>query len=1269
MAIPTRERYARFRRLSQTTRAGESKHDRTAVQQTDPTTPRRQPRAPRPGRWLRRFIILLGVLLLLIGGISYLTSPARLNRVLVKLLEDSIGCDATIGKATLSWDGLLVVDGIKLTVPDTDGQMAQLLTTDRVVVQLRLWPLLIGKVRAASVALSQPTLYLTEDLDRDRFNFEMLIARPPDETAMSSSLPTALPEVYLNGGEVHFGQLLADVYQPAQSIRVDGTLSADPDRSGGYFFILSQRDDPADRIPGAGPTIQGEIDLHEPGVEVQVDRFTFNGPYRYLLPNAVRKWWDRLSPIGAVPRVVFSARHAGDNSVVMSAQMTLDGIGMSLPFEGDKPLLLTGVTGEITLASNVVSFEDITGDIEGIAFNADGQIDGLDTGAPFSIALTTQPFDVPAEGGVWDKLPPYILKYRDRFSPTGRYQAQVVIGRDTPGGELTLGGYLELIDTTFAYHKFPYPAEKLTGRITFDEDRIVLNDLVGVTPSGGTGTVSGTIGPPIRNGVVDITIHGEGIAIDEYLLSAMKPKHRDVIDMFFSQRGYEELLKAGVIRGPGEPTADAPQVADANQSVAIESEIPVFEPGGTADVTVRIQRPAGQGQPYSVTTDLDAAGLHSVFDFWRYPLIVERGRVVISPDQVHVYGINLKALTGGGGIVQGRLELPRDDQPLRPYLQLSSIRLPVNDLLIASIPPPKDHWVRSLQLSGELVGTGEVFAESGGKVAFTVDTQLQNGSARPNNGAYLLQQITGGITVERTRVQFENLVSRHEQGTITLNGQTDFGEGGLGVDLDFIGDNLAVEPGLIDLLPLEHEGRPVMRDLFAVYRPNGVIDAELRYHGGGGEPDRFTLGVTPESVGFDYAGQRIELSDLAGNIELTPRLAVLKSVSGRFASGSFQLNGEVRLGEDKGVALSFDVNAQRVDPTARALLPAGVLSLVDKLAIQGPYTVDDAQLLSWPDAVQGPTRIFEGKVKLNGATAQLGVSVTELDAELDMRVATFADQPYPHTDMQIHADRLRAADRLVQRFSLTVATGDRPWLVNLTDLKGTVYGGALVGHGQLSLGSQSSFGIDLTLHDVELEPFLNPLKPGTSAELPPHETNANDVTTRNMSSGLLSAGLSIRVPLDDPAQRQGRGVVSVRDAKLYDRPLTLALLQAVNFALPNESSFDRAAARYLIYGNTVVFDDIRFEAPAFVIAGAGTMDYPSTNLNLRMVTSNPAAPDLGAFSELVRTFKDELLGIEVRGTLAKPEARVVTFEGLFRSWDRVFGQTRAPLTVEHPVRP
>ena len=458
----------------------------------------------------------------------------------------------------------------------------------------------------------------------------------------------------------------------------------------------------------------------------------------------------------------------------------------------------------------------------------------------------------------------------------------------------------------------------------------------------------------------------------------------------------------------------------------------------------------------------------------------------------------------------------------------------------------------------------------------------------------------------------------------------------------------------------------MLTELFETYRPEGLIDAELIYHGGGAVPDSFSLIVHPKTLALDYAAQRIELTDLTGHVALTPTLAQLHDVAGRFSSGTFKLAGDMRLGEDKGLAVSFDVDAERIDAPTRAVVPPGVLSLIDKLAIQGPFTLDDATLLTWPDATQGPTRIFEGKLHLKGAQAELGVPVTELDADMDMRIVTFAEQPWPHTDVQVNAPRLRARDRLIERVSLNVVTGDYPWLINFTDLRGVCYGGTLVGHGQLRLGEQGALGFDLTLQETELEAFLNPLDVDEgSADA--QAMDSTDLPTRNMGSGLLSARLSIRVPVDRPEFRQGRGAVTVRDARLYDRPLTLALLQAVNLSLPNESSFDRASARYLIDRDKVIFDDIRFEAPAFVISGSGSMAYPSTDLYLRMTTLNPTAPDLGPISTLVNTFKNELVGIEIRGTLAEPEARVVSFEGLFRSWNRVFGEKQAPLTQVVPI--
>ncbi len=1211
-------------------------------------------------------ILTLVLLAIALGGLFYMTRSARLVRVVDSLLEESIGCEAGVGQVHLTWGGALTVDGIDLSVPGMTGQGARLLHSDRVVVRLRLLPLLIGRVRAASVALTQPTLYLTEDLDDGQFNYENLIAGPPDGQERGG-LPKVLPELFLSGGEVRFGQVTAGVYQPVQGFSFDGTLTADRGRAGGYTFILNQHatvDGQTGSTPG--PSIQGEIDLAEPMVEVRVDHFAFTGPHRYLLPQEMRLWWDRLSPKGSLPKVVFNARLDESNLVALTAQMQLDGIGLSLPLEEGEPLRLADVSGLVILTDGVVVLQDVTGQLEGIPFDADGHIDGFETQAPFSIAVSTEPFEVPAEGGIWPKLPHTIRRYQERFSPQGTYQAQLTIDRPIPGASLKFSGHLDLLDTKFKYNKFPYPADQLTGRVTFDDQRVDLNDLVGISPSGGRAIVSGTIIPPGGDGEVDITIRGEGFVIDNYLTDAMKPKHRKVIDMFFNQEGYEHLLAHGVVRAPGGQTQGISDQTDTPGAEAPPPDVPVFEPGGSASMIVHIQRPAGPGQKYRVTTDLDIEGLRCVFSFWHYPMFAQRGRVVITPEDVRVHGVHLRSLSGGGGgVVNGRLELPGGERVLTPYLQLSSIRLPIDDALIASIPKPKDRWVRSLGLTGTLAGTGEIYADADGQVAFTIDTRLQDGTATPNDGEYTLDDIQGSVTVERTRVQFERLTSRHGDGTITLDGQTDFGEQGVGVDLMFASDDLRIESGLVDLLPTDHEGRPLLDGLFADYKPDGELDAQLHYFSANDGPDGFTLGIEPKALSLDYSGQRIELTDMIGRAELTPQQVLLHGVGGRFASGVFEVDGEVRLGEDPGVNLAFDVDAERIDATARAVLPAAVLTIIDKLAIQGPYRVEGAHLLTWPTVKQGPTMIFEGNMQLHDAHAQVGVPVTELDATLDMHVVTFADQPWPHTDIRIHNGRLRAADRLVERLSLTAATGDHPWLIELAGVRGSLYGGTLVGWGQLRMGKEAAFGFDLTLQEVELEPFLNPLDLAEFTDA--GEADPASLSTRNMASGLLSAGLTIRIPTDDPGQRQGRGVVTVRDAKLYDRPITLAVLQAVNLALPNESSFDRAAARYLIYGDTVQFDDIRFEAPAFVIAGTGTMDYPTTELNLRMVTHNPAAPDLGPVSALVRTFKDELLGIEVRGTLAEPQARVVSLEGFFRSWGRIFGDTSAQLTDEQPI--
>jgi hypothetical protein len=165
-------------------------------------------------------------------------------------------------------------------------------------------------------------------------------------------------------------------------------------------------------------------------------------------------------------------------------------------------------------------------------------------------------------------------------------------------------------------------------------------------------------------------------------------------------------------------------------------------------------------------------------------------------------------------------------------------------------------------------------------------------------------------------------------------------------------------------------------------------------------------------------------------------------------------------------------------------------------------------------------------------------------------------------------------------------------------------------------------------------------------------------------SGRLSANLLIEASYANAQSRRGRGELTIVDASLYENPLPLAVLQTLNFTLPTSRSFQEASARYIIDGNDVLFDDLRFTSPSIVIAGKGAMNWANLELDLHMVTRNPQSLLPNAVDEMINVFKDELVNIHVAGTLGEPTARMAPFSGVRESWEALFGESRARIEVE-----
>ena len=156
------------------------------------------------------------------------------------------------------------------------------------------------------------------------------------------------------------------------------------------------------------------------------------------------------------------------------------------------------------------------------------------------------------------------------------------------------------------------------------------------------------------------------------------------------------------------------------------------------------------------------------------------------------------------------------------------------------------------------------------------------------------------------------------------------------------------------------------------------------------------------------------------------------------------------------------------------------------------------------------------------------------------------------------------------------------------------------------------------------------------------------------STALLGATVSLQGVPGRSASRDGRGAIDVRNAKMYELPLIIAMLHLLNLSLPRTDAFDQAAADFLVNGEMIQFEGIRFKSPSLEVSGTGTMAITSQELDLNMDIRNPGGIKLGPLTDLIDRLRNELIQIHVGGTPAKPQASFRSLQGIKKSWHDVF---------------
>jgi hypothetical protein len=1214
---------------------------------------------PRRRRWFVRLVGTFALLLAVLAAVLvFLTRPARLTPLAAQVLHELTGAQAFVGEARLTWRGELQLEQIELRLPDEPAAAGLLFEAEQVIIQPRLTSLLMGRVDARSVLLVRPTLHFTEELPSGEYNLQKLAAlrRPRKE-----SRPASLPQVMIEHGMLRFSQTEGERFEALGALVVQGHLRQDTAQPGRYWFVLQQDDgEESDE-----PALRGQFDLNQLSVDAVVEHFRFDRPQRNLLPRRLRDWWDRLEPQGSLPTIELT--YDPTSGTGLRARLDVSDVSLRLPYGPFAPRM-EEVSGRFVVENETIRVQELSGLVEGIRYHVNGEIAGFATDAAFSLRLDTQPFTIREDVRFSTLLPAGAAVHMERFRPTGDFRGQVTLSRAAPAGTVEFAGSLDVLDARARYHRFPYPVQQLKGKVQFTREMIEFVDVHGETPSGGTLVISGTIAQPGFDAQVTLHIEGENIGLDEQLLRCLKPKHKDAIAMFIDPRSHGHLIEQGLIQSSQTLEQGISSAADSDGD-----DPPVFDLGGRAAVVVDIHRPLGKDQKYSTTTTVQTQGVRALYRYWPYPLVCTGGEVVIAPDHVEVRGVTASGLTGATLGVDGRIDRNAEDK-LIPRLTLSDLRIPIDDLLLASIPQPKDRWVRELNPQGTLNAQGEIFGGDDGEVDFNIDAQLE-ASITPFSGSVEFRDLRGQLRLSRTSVRFDGLRGHHGDSALELNGRADWPNEMLNLDLDIALDDLEVGDEMLALLPSGLPLRARLRKVLEQYEPAGVLDAHLRYRGDGEHAEDYRLELRPQSLAFNLADQRIECTDVTGLAIISNAGMELIDLHAQLEGASAHFDGTVKFGDPAAVDLSFSGEAEQFDDRVKVLIPEGIVKVLEGLSLQGGYRVEKARLITDPQATREPTLRLEATMRLINATAAAGVSISDLNGKLNLSLIKHRDDPWPRIELALDADHLRVADRLISPFSMHLVGSEQTGVIQMDHFLGSIYGGSVVGVGAISLAAPQTYQFDLAVQDVEVDPFINPLRYAAHSPALSRGDDAYallfDAPERETESGLLSGSLTIEAQYDKPQTRRGRGAIEVRDARLYRNPLAMALLQTANLSLPTQGYFDRASARYLIDASHITYESIRFESPSVAIAGTGEMEYPSGKLKLLMFARDPAGPKLGLITEMVDVFKDELVCIQVTGTLGEPHARVESFQGIKRSWDDLFGDQpprRREPQVHSPAR-
>jgi hypothetical protein len=668
-----------------------------------------------------------------------------------------------------------------------------------------------------------------------------------------------------------------------------------------------------------------------------------------------------------------------------------------------------------------------------------------------------------------------------------------------------------------------------------------------------------------------------------------------------------------------------------------------FSPSGTADAEVDVYRPPREGAMPEVTVDLDLRDCQFRYEWFPYQLTQTKGRVIIAPDRTQIVGVEGRHGDAGislSGEVRG---LGKGNQEVA--LKVSGRNVALDEDLENALPQAERKILRVFHLSGlaDLDGTVTRKGDAKAPMDYDLAIRLRNARMVYEHFPFLAEQMTGDLHLARGACRIESLTGFNSGARVEARGTIDQTADDYAMDLTLEGKDVPLNESLRGALG------PEMRSVWSHLAPRGRVDlsAHLTKAFGPGETLKHHVWVVARDLQATFDFFPFPLEHVSGQLEFEASEVRLHGIEARTGPTEFKLGGRIAYGAaGPDIDLTLRTKGLRLEGPLQEAVPEAVKKAFAVIRPSGRVDLNIERLLYHVTPSGKPEAVWQGSAILDEVGLEPGLRVSGAVGTAEMQGRWFDGRV--SLDGRLWLQQGKIADKEVSNTRMVFDKPDDKDVVSIRDVEGDFCRGRMEGFATIALEADGRYAFSLAAQDVDFERLL---REGFGLE-------------HNITGGRLRATLGLWAKGPDSKKAEGSGYAYVTDAKLYELPLVIRLINIFQLGASDRAAFQNARILYFLRGKRLILGDVRLEGRAMNLYGAGTME-PDGKLDLTfMVGKKNDDPLIPALAELLEGIRKQMVVVVVSGTLAEPKVQTRTLSALTAPLREVLGLVRAQRAKE-----